>query len=117
HVRYKISHPGVPTPAQPITKDASKYAAKAFINWLHIATYYPPNGATWTGDYLIVAQSTHGFALLPLIVQKAARGYAVTVHFLTASEVGNAVAIRNAIETWYSSTTSSHDHYALLVGD
>ena len=59
----------------------------------------------------------YGSYLLPLILQKAARGYAVTVHFLTAAETGNAAAIRSAIEAWYAPTPWYHDHYALLVGD
>ena len=117
HVRYSIAHPTNGGPTQPITKDAALVASSIFVNWFMVATYYPPNGATWKGDYIIVTPALYGIDLLPLILQKAARGYAVTVHYLTAGETGNAPAIRSAIEAWYASTTWYHDHYALLVGD
>ena len=117
HARYRISHVTNGGAPQAITKDAFGVASQMFLNWLNIATYYPPNAKMWLGDYLVVTPLLYGHDLLPLINQKAARGYAVTVHILTAAEAGNAALIRTAIENWYASTDPLHDHYALLVGD
>ncbi len=116
HVRYQLIHDGTGQ-AQEVTKDAYSFAQATYLNWALIRTYYPPNGLTWMGDYLIVTETKYAGELAPLATQKAARGYAVTVHLLSPGEVGNATAIRSAIVNWYASTSPSHDHYALLVGD
>lgn len=117
HVRYKVSHPGGTSSPGPITKDSWAAANALFLNWAIVNAFYTPNTEFWTGHYLVVTESQYWTELMPLVNQKLARGYAVTVHLLTAAEIGSAPNIRSAIKSWYDGTPSWYDHYALLVGD
>jgi hypothetical protein len=117
HVRYQLTHTGQGSTLQELTKDDFVLAQNSFRNWGYIQTYYPPNRNKWNGNYLIVTESKYALALQPLAIQKAARGYAVTVHLLAVGEIGNATAIRSVVQAWYAGTSPWYAHYALLVGD
>lgn len=116
HMRVEFSHPGTATRQTPITKERFAMADKAFLNWTAVSAYIPANLVFYEGDFLFLYPSGYQTALLPLINQKKARGFAVT-EMTTATAGTTCSSIRTAINNWYNSKPSWRDKYALLVGD
>ncbi len=116
HARYHFSHIGTPQNSTELTKDRVKLASSLFNNWAAVSAYFLPNLVLYTGDYLIITADATRDELLPLIVQKWARGFLVQV--ATIGTTGNTCAsIRAIINAWYTLTPAWRDHYCLLVGD
>lgn len=114
--RFEFSHKGTPLPASEITKDSYLLAASTVANWKAIATAWLPNLKFYSARYLFVTPKALVPTLQPLIDQKKAHGFQVTV-IHTESISATVAGVRNAIQGWYSLGKSSMDHYCLLVGD
>lgn len=114
-----FQHPGSVPQRAPMSKLKTKLAVECFINWDFIDTFFPGHNGTFSGRYLFVYPQAMLSELQPLIDQKKARGYAVSL-ITIESTLGTCSDIDNEIENWYYAGTADEqagDNYCLLVGD
>jgi hypothetical protein len=119
HVSYLIDHPGEPERFEPLTQERYRLASKYFINWELLENIFVPNWWFYTASFLFIyPDRNYADEIKPLVDQKKARGFKVT-EMNVADDIGASTCtdIRNAIIAWEAAVPSSHDAYALLVGD
>ena len=116
HLRVEYDHDGTAVVAPEITRRRVRQASALFDNWGTVAPSYPGNPIHYNGYYLIICQNGWKPDLQPLIDQKSARGFWVTIDYVPGT--GNTCdGIRGLIQTWYNGTPPEADHYCLLVGE
>ena len=114
--RLHFTHAGNPVVTAPITRERGRLASQVFLNWPGVKPQFPLNTINYTANFLFIYPPGYRDALLPLINQKKARGFAVSER--TTDVTGHTcTSIRQAIFDWYDTTPQEHDKYLLLVGD
>ena len=114
---WTFSHDGPLMAFDTITQDRNRLATNSLLNWSIINIIIPPSFLHYQGEYLFVYPSKYAAAIQPLVNQKYWRGFNVTK--ITTESIGaiSCASVRASIDSWYTSTPSSHDHDCLLVGD
>jgi hypothetical protein len=115
--RWDFSHDGPILAFDTITPDRNRMANKLLANWQSVSTWIPPSFLHYQGEYLFIYPNAYAAAIKPLVTQKYMRGW--NVKTITTESIGTVTcsSVRAAIQSWYASTPSSHDHDCLLVGD
>jgi len=113
---FTLSHLG--TPQLPITVPKSMLSALggSVINWNQVSPVVARDPIHYVGYFLFICKSADVPTLQPLIDQKKARGFFVSL--LDADAVGPSCnGIYLAIRSWYLSTPKNSDHYCILAGN
>jgi len=115
-VRYVFVHPGEAQTSPPLTRDRIRLAQLCFLNWPAIHDLFPGNWVFYDSEFLFVYPEAYADEMQPLVAQKWARGFHVSIR--TTESIGVSCSqFRAAISDWYDSTPWWRDHYCLLVGD
>lgn len=115
HSRFTFDHGGAMSTPMDLTIERANSAAVALLNWTAIQPGVSINWNQFQGDFLFVCPVDWMADLAPLVKQKKALGYAVTVVNFLSSGVSCA-QLKQAIQSWYAGTRPGDDHYCLLVG-
>ena len=115
HYQIVIPHAGTQIPQTlVITRRQGAQFQRLLQNWTVVQPFRPLDFTTYRGDYLFVTAPFLTDAIQPLVDQKRARGYRVTV--ATTDDTGNSCFfIREYIHDWWAADPT-RDHYVLLVG-
>ncbi|HMB67928.1 MAG TPA: C25 family cysteine peptidase [bacterium] len=116
-LRVSIGHAGNPLQPQPISVRNYRLADAICANWSEFGPAYGPKTDSFVGDFLFVFPGAYYEELQPIITQKKARGYNVTI--VTTEEVlgGTCADFRGVIANWYGFSPVQTERYCLLVGD
>jgi hypothetical protein len=115
-LRIQLHHGGAPQGFEEMTKDRARVCSHQFLNWPSVRDHFPVNQLKLEANYLIICPQAYETTLGPLIKQKKARGYNVTIQHLEQM-AATCYSIHQAIVQWSSTSPASNDYYVLLVGD
>ncbi len=118
HPRYDftLAHRGALTPINGLPATMARYLGNSVFNGSALTGSMIPDPIHYTGYFLFVTPSARLADIDPIVMQKKARGFFVTV--LTTEQIGfGCPATLAAIKAWYHGTPAKADHYCILVGD
>ncbi len=112
---FALFHGGSPPVVMELPPAELNYATSLYFNNGVLAPHLLQDVNDFKGSFLFVVPPGYESAIAPLVLQKKARGFAVTQ--IAAPPGSTCTSVRSAITAWRSSTSAFAEHFCILVGN